>query len=449
MPLSQNMLSTAQIDEMLATLRVSDRTKAREPGWLWLNVSDQGAAIAERSGVQPSHKVYGELLEVRITPAVSAVLGEMIYGNDPKTDLDSHYYLQVIENRRFFVRYQQIIGSREAGEFSPQQYETVIERSAQLVAEKHGVVRQASIAAAEKALEGAGSWKAGRELDAEMASQLGLLTVNVEQRRILLPKEHLSKYPAIKKLLETAGGTYSSKGWFQYREGIDVQEVLHRLQDGERANGKKDAQFFATPAPVAREVVESVGPLAGKRVLEPSAGDGALADVAKAAGAADIVTIENWNVNAIALRSKGYEPLERDFLSVTPAEVGAFDAICMNPPFTKRQDIAHVKHALSFLAPDGKLTAIMSPSFEHLQMKDAAKFRELLEFAEVQPEPIEEGAFKESGTGIRTVKVSFDMADLRQRFLESGRDPAEFGLKLQLDAQHEAEEVIERARARG
>ena len=71
----------------------------------------------------------------------------------------------------------------------------------------------------------------------------------------------------------------------------------------------------------------------------------------------------------------------------------------MNPPFTKNQDIAHVSHALKFLAPNGILVSLMMPN------QTRKGFQELV--AKYDPEiiEVERGAFKESGTDIATIIV--------------------------------------------
>lgn len=446
-------LQQSDVEPLLSTVRLSSPTAPREDGWLYL-ATEAGSIrrIAEKSGVTPAQRAYGCTLEVKITPALAELLGGMVYGS--KHD---EYYLQLLGNGRLFAKYNHILGSRLVAEVSPAQQNSLQERAARGIAERFAVRRAESRAAAdaavEGALKGAGSWKQADALDPELARQLSLLKANATMLRIELPTEHLSRYSEIKKLLSQAGGTYDRRGWFSYREGLDVDEILSRLQGGQSANAKKEAQFFRTPQALAKAVVEAAGPLRGKRAMEPSAGDGAIADELRDAGAAEVLTVENWDVNAIALKKKGYEPLVKDFLTVTPAEVGFFDVIAMNPPFTKRQDLAHVRHALSFLAPEGRLSAIISPAFETQSYKDAVMFRELVEFAEAETIQVPPGAFKESGTEIRTVRVQFDMAVLRQRFQETGRCPTEFGLgpdfKAALEAAIEAEQAVERARERG
>lgn len=206
--------------------------------------------------------------------------------------------------------------------------------------------------------------------------------------------------------MEKAGGHYvQGKAVFAFDKGIDCQAVLNTLLAGEVINVKQQYQFFATQKTEAKRACEAAGPLVGKRVLEPSAGDGALADVAREMGAKEIVTVEMWAVNAQKLRDKGYQVHEKDFLTLSPAELGLFDAIVANPPFTKNQDIKHVMHMLNFLKPGGSLSVIMSPGWQEGRQKTHQAFKEFLASQDVAIEPIAAGAFKGSGTSIPTVQL--------------------------------------------
>ena len=85
-------------------------------------------------------------------------------------------------------------------------------------------------------------------------------------------------YPQVKKILRDAGGKYQSNG-FNFKDQ-DAMEIRDALASGERINDKKKFQFFATPDNLAKQLVDmaEIGP--EDRVLEPSAGQGAIADAA-------------------------------------------------------------------------------------------------------------------------------------------------------------------------
>jgi 16S rRNA G1207 methylase RsmC len=81
-----------------------------------------------------------------------------------------------------------------------------------------------------------------------------------------------------------------------------------------------------------------------------------------------------------------------DFLSTTPEQLGAFNAIVLNPPFSGAADIRHVRHALRFLKPGGRLVAIVA---------GGPRQAEALEAGAEYWEPLPSGTFE--GTGVQTV----------------------------------------------
>jgi hypothetical protein len=95
-----------------------------------------------------------------------------------------------------------------------------------------------------------------------------------------------------------------------------------------------------------------------------------------------------------------------DFLLAKPAPV--FDRVVMNPPFAKQLDVAHVMRAFDFLRMGGRLVSVMSTSFQFRQTKSAEQFRDFLASVNAEVEPLPNGAFKDSGTMVNSVIVSFD-----------------------------------------
>lgn len=75
----------------------------------------------------------------------------------------------------------------------------------------------------------------------------------------------------------------------------------------------------------------------------------------------------------------------------------------MNPPFAKGQDMAHIAHALAFLASGGRLVAICANG-----PRQSAKLRPVVEAAGGWWIELEDGAFAESGTNVRTVMLVID-----------------------------------------
>lgn len=228
--------------------------------------------------------------------------------------------------------------------------------------------------------------------------------MTVKGNRLELPKdEQFSNYPAVKKCLLTAGGKYGKCG-FTFNE--DAQSVKDRLLGGELIDDKKKFQFFATPDPLAQQLVEMAEVTEVCRVLEPSAGQGAIAN--KIPGGC--VTVELMEQNITALKRQGYPVIEGDFLQKTVDELGVFDKVIANPPFTKNQDIEHVMHMYLFLKPGGRLVSVASTSWLNGSQKKQVAFREWLSGVGAEVANVDAGAFKSSGTSVATVIIMIDKA---------------------------------------
>lgn len=211
-------------------------------------------------------------------------------------------------------------------------------------------------------------------------------------------------YERTNKVLEAAGGKWNRKAKAHIFDGEAAARVDQMLLTGEVVVPKDEFEFFPTPAVVAEQVLELAAIDVGMRVLEPSAGRGALVDALNGLVAVDC--IEMMPANAEHLRGLGWLNAvnEADFLTVEPNPI--YDRVVMNPPFSRQADIKHVQHALKFLKPDGRLVAIMSAGVEFRQDKLATGFRALVEERGGEIERLPEGSFKDSGTGVNTVLVT-------------------------------------------
>jgi hypothetical protein len=165
------------------------------------------------------------------------------------------------------------------------------------------------------------------------------------------------------------------------------------------------ADFFATPQEIAEQAIAAAEIPFNGSVLEPSAGDGALARAARDAGGV-VECIEIHLGRARDLIGDGFPCVARDFLKSDPDP--RFDRVVMNPPFSDLQDVRHVSHALKFLRPGGRLVAIMSPAIRFRSDRLTSHLRAELEGMGATIEDLPEGAFKASGTMVRTVLVTVD-----------------------------------------
>lgn len=137
----------------------------------------------------------------------------------------------------------------------------------------------------------------------------------------------------------------------------------------ERDLGK--SQWF-TPPELAAKVVEWADPdycLHGHkmRVLEPSAGNGALVRPLVAAGAY-VMACEIDGRYAPELEALPIDRVWGDFLSFEVFELNTFDLCVMNPPYESGQDVQFIMHALKF-AP--RVVGIFRSALLHGQERKA------------------------------------------------------------------------------
>jgi SAM-dependent methyltransferase len=175
------------------------------------------------------------------------------------------------------------------------------------------------------------------------------------------------------------------------------ERLADRHENGAAPRAVPVFNLFQTPLDVAARLVALLNLKAGARVLEPSAGLGRLLDALKPFAPSEVVAVEVATDCARELfrqERDGVTIKQRDFLTVTPEEIGAFDAVVMNPPFHMRADIKHIEHARTFLKPGGRLAAIC---MEGLKRREAFAGRQWID--------LPAGTFKESGTNVATAIV--------------------------------------------
>lgn len=248
--------------------------------------------------------------------------------------------------------------------------------------------------------------------------------------RLDLPEQLTpADYREIKKVIIALGGKWDRRlAVHLWPDGTDVAAVIEPvLLTGTVTDQRKLFDAFYTPPAVAEQVIDLAGIELGHAVLEPSAGDGALAiPAAQAGGVVDAYELRDvdWSTrgvtylghshvlncglhNGIICGSSVTLHTVIDFLTVTPAP--DYHRVIMNPPFSNQQDMRHVLHAARFVAPGGRLVAVMSPSFMFRTTKIAAEFRDWLWAHTHDVVELPDNSFKASGTGVRTVLVTVDL----------------------------------------
>jgi predicted RNA methylase len=215
-------------------------------------------------------------------------------------------------------------------------------------------------------------------------------------------------YEQTNKVLEAAGGKWDRKAKAHVFP-VDAADAMEQIiQTGEVTlirTIQQDFGYFPTPADVVKRLIVLADLDAGMLALEPSAGRGAIASVLADHGAT-VDCYELLRENYLALcgdtRLRHVKPM--DFLAAEPTPT--YDRVVMNPPFAKQADIHHVNHALKFLKPDGLLVSVMSSGVTFRDNKLTQGFRDLIRERGGDIEALPDGAFKESGTGVRTVIVT-------------------------------------------
>jgi len=237
-------------------------------------------------------------------------------------------------------------------------------------------------------------------MNIELIESISKMIVN-GNRLDLPPNDHFKNYAQVKTTLTKAGGKYNKNGFIF---SSDAGEVKLRLVGGERIDDKKKFQFFATPEPLAKHLVTHARVGEGHRVLEPSAGQGAIADIL-VNKCMTCMCVELMPENVKVLMDKDHYVIERDFLEQTPDELDLFDRVVANPPFTKNQDIDHIQHMYKFLKPDGILVSIASQSWRTGSQKKQIAFREWLSDMNALVVELDRGSFKQSGTMVGAVII--------------------------------------------
>ena len=246
---------------------------------------------------------------------------------------------------------------------------------------------------------------------------------SIEGTALRLPGQvNPNLYTRCDKVLQAAGGRWVRKAQahvFPEAPGLVIEQMC---STGELVT-VQDFGYFPTPADVVKRLVELAELDPGLTVLEPSAGSGAIARQAAAAGCAvDCVELLEENVQALTQAGIARDVTAGDFLGMEPQP--HYDRVIMNPPFAKGADITHVTHAYDFLTADGLLIAVMAAGVTYHSTRAARQFRALVERTGGMLEELPDKAFRDSGTLMRTVVAVLPGRDRRWKRPESATAPA-------------------------
>jgi len=228
---------------------------------------------------------------------------------------------------------------------------------------------------------------------------------------VKLPDVQLDReaYLGVEKAMELIGGKWKGGkvAGFVFKE--DPTELLQQIANGDKRNLKKEFQFFGTPDSLADILVDLADIHMDERILEPSAGQGAIVKaIDRCITGKKVYCFELMPVNRTILdKCHNAEILGDDFLKYD--ESVKFDKIIANPPFAKNQDILHIKKMYGCLNNGGRLVTIASNHWRTCNNKKETEFREWLSEKDSYVLDIESGEFKESGTNIATCMIVIEI----------------------------------------
>jgi len=224
----------------------------------------------------------------------------------------------------------------------------------------------------------------------------------IEGNILRLPETQLDRkqYIEVKTKLELIGGKWKGGkvGGFVFEE--DPTPYIEDIIGGDKRNLKKEYQFFETPDDLADYLVELAEVIPKHDVLEPSAGRGAIVKAIQR-------YLPDKTVNIFEIMDLNVKFLEkiqhihfcgRDFMAIDDCYNNHFDTIISNPPFSKNQDIDHIKKMYEVLKTGGRIVSIMSSHWTFARGRKEAEFRMWLNDIGAEVLDIEPGRFKESGT---------------------------------------------------
>ncbi len=191
----------------------------------------------------------------------------------------------------------------------------------------------------------------------------------------------------------------------QYRQA-------NRLEAAERRADDTSGDFFQTPHPIALFMARVAGITSGTKVLEPSAGMGRIVRYIPAGASLTMIEQHPGRVRKLEAMNRG-KVVNTDFVQWAKDNKDTQDVVLMNPPFSRIagegwQDVSHVMAAWGTLREGGRLVAVMSVGFTFHQDQQSAEFREWVESTGATVFKLPERAFKNSGTGVRTVLLIAD-----------------------------------------
>lgn len=229
----------------------------------------------------------------------------------------------------------------------------------------------------------------------------------IHDRGVELPSGHLDRkeYEAIDKALRAMGGKWDRKSRMHLFDKPPAPLIADALDAGAVLDSKKSFEQFFTDSELAEKMASIAQIGRHDVVLEPSAGNGALVAAAWMRDAMVIAVDIDPEMCLMIESNLSFKSIKvecADFMQWENRHVQP-TVVLMNPPFSRNQDIRHVRRAWEMLAKGGRLVAIISAHSSFASDAESKDFRQWTKDIGGEAIPLPAGSFKAAGTMVNAM----------------------------------------------
>jgi len=225
-------------------------------------------------------------------------------------------------------------------------------------------------------------------------------------------------YLEVNKILENISGKWDKKSKSHIFLDSPEKYIDNVILTGDYVNFNKEFQFFPTPKSVIEKMLSKVEINKDSEILEPSAGNGNILKELIKYNPKSVVAVEIQNkflenLNQVTRAFKDSLIIIDDFMNIDFNDLSnvRFNTIIANPPFTKQQDIKHFIKMFQLMNIGDQIVCILSSSSQFRTDKKSNIFNRILSVNLADVEVLNDKEFKESGTNVSTIMVSFRKKD--------------------------------------
>lgn len=192
----------------------------------------------------------------------------------------------------------------------------------------------------------------------------------------------------------------------------DIREKKYKrehFEDGPKyktstPKNQKEESFFETPKHIAKQLINIASIKHNEKILEPSAGNGAILKHLPMIPHIDSVFCYEINPTRYnILKLNGNNVIGRNFLECKET----FDVIIANPPFAKMQDVDHVNHMIK--CAKRKVVSVMSAGTLFRKDHKTIDFRNRIERLGGVFHKLPILSFSDAGTNVNTIIVEINL----------------------------------------